>query len=544
MASQTIDLPRAQYGAVAASFGGNRREWTWLNVQTDPAIDDALKANSNYVRHLAQLRFWRDVSDPDPANHERVIALHIEGSVLGGLSSGEDLSHAFETAGSLTITLDGGASLTCLQSASGDTAEAYVYAADVGAGQFTAAEFDAFWNAMNPGRFQQDGTLIIRDTPPPPADTTAPMLAGAETSADGTHIILQFTEPLDADTAPPATDYAVVVNGNALGHRAAPVHGDKVVIELFSPLEATDVITVAYTKSGNLRLQDHAGNEVETFAAANVVNAVAAGAPTLTVTETGALNPAGTTITLVANRSLDDTSVPAATAFDVQVAGERRTVSSVAVSGTDDKNVVLTLASAVQAGQEVTVAYSRPTTNPLQDLAGLDVGSFPRRYVRALFGSLPLTFISGHRLADGDYPFYFVPVYVAGEQGGHVVEFPLAIDHGGRFWLFDGEFEGSHVRLDPRLENAQCRIENLDGALIHALGRLADWRDGTSYVQYGADFTNFDPAARPAQVRLAFSAHVEPATPNLAFRGRKITGAAFGGRKLTGGAFAGRKFTM
>ena len=59
--------------------------------------------------------------------------------------------------------------------------------------------------------------------------------------------------------------------------------------------------------------------------------------------------------------------VPANTAFTVQVNGINSSVTSVAISG---KIVQLTLASAVVFGDIVTVAYTKPASNPLQTALG------------------------------------------------------------------------------------------------------------------------------------------------------------------------------
>lgn len=73
------------------------------------------------------------------------------------------------------------------------------------------------------------------------------------------------------------------------------------------------------------------------------------------------------------SQTLDSGSTPATTAFAVLVAGSSRTVNSVAISGSQ---VRLTLASAVTYGQTVTVAYTAPGTNPIQNAAGIDAASF------------------------------------------------------------------------------------------------------------------------------------------------------------------------
>ena len=59
--------------------------------------------------------------------------------------------------------------------------------------------------------------------------------------------------------------------------------------------------------------------------------------------------------------------VPAASTFAVQVNSTARSVSSVSVSGT---KILLTLSSPVAYGNTVTVAYTKPSTNPIQTSAG------------------------------------------------------------------------------------------------------------------------------------------------------------------------------
>ena len=81
----------------------------------------------------------------------------------------------------------------------------------------------------------------------------------------------------------------------------------------------------------------------------------------------------GTTLTLTFDGALDESSKPATDAFGVTVAGTARPVSTVTVNAT---TVTLTLASAVTAGQTVTVRYTAPATSPLRDTDGHAVASF------------------------------------------------------------------------------------------------------------------------------------------------------------------------
>jgi uncharacterized repeat protein (TIGR02059 family) len=69
--------------------------------------------------------------------------------------------------------------------------------------------------------------------------------------------------------------------------------------------------------------------------------------------------------------------VPAASAFTV-TGGVARTVNSVAIS---EKKVLLTLSSAVVKGETITVAYTKPETNPLQTADGLQAASLSAQNV-------------------------------------------------------------------------------------------------------------------------------------------------------------------
>jgi hypothetical protein len=70
--------------------------------------------------------------------------------------------------------------------------------------------------------------------------------------------------------------------------------------------------------------------------------------------------------------------VPAASAFSVLVNSVVRTVKTVAISGT---KVQLTLASLIVYGDVVTVAYTKPTGNPLQTASGGIAASFVAKSV-------------------------------------------------------------------------------------------------------------------------------------------------------------------
>ena len=109
----------------------------------------------------------------------------------------------------------------------------------------------------------------------------------------------------------------------------------------------------------------------------------------------------GTKVTLTYHKDLDTASVPAGTAFAVTVGGSAASLAetdAVAVSG---KAVTLTLASAVSAGNAVTVRYAEPTgtdAKPLQDTDGNKAVSDAAPRVAATAPAAPgsLQAVAGH----------------------------------------------------------------------------------------------------------------------------------------------------
>ena len=94
---------------------------------------------------------------------------------------------------------------------------------------------------------------------------------------------------------------------------------------------------------------------------------------------TAAVN--GASLTLTYNEALDANSVPASGAFTVTVAGSTRALANTNPVAISSSAVTLTLASAVTAGQTVTVGYTAPTTNPIRDAAGNNAGNLTNRSV-------------------------------------------------------------------------------------------------------------------------------------------------------------------
>ena len=85
------------------------------------------------------------------------------------------------------------------------------------------------------------------------------------------------------------------------------------------------------------------------------------------------------TVTFTFNENLDSGSTPAASAFTVKVDGSTVSLASTNPVSISDADLTITLGAAVAAAQKVTVSYTAPATNPLQDGDATAVAAFVDR---------------------------------------------------------------------------------------------------------------------------------------------------------------------
>jgi len=251
------------------------------------------------------------------------------------------------------------------------------YGTDLGQAFATGLSVDAKWGTTSPATATQNGrwqvgAVIYKEVAEP---APAPEYLGALID-NATPARLEMTFSLTlANILPATSSFSVTVNGTPGSVSTVSVSGTKVLLGLSSQVSYGDRITVAYTKPSTNPLQTAAGGQAESFSARNVTNNVAPPLPVLVSMVIENASPSA--IVLTYNMSLASI-VPAASAFAVKVNSTARTVSSVAVSGT---KVTLTLANPVVYGDAVTIAYTKPSTNPLQTAAGGQAESFPAKTV-------------------------------------------------------------------------------------------------------------------------------------------------------------------
>ena len=197
-------------------------------------------------------------------------------------------------------------------------------------------------------------------------DQAAPALSSAVTWGTD-KLALYYDEALDVGSVPAAGDFTVTQLGSSVTVNSVTMSERAVTLTL----GAVAALSVSYT-AGTNPIRDLAGtnaanltNETPVFKGLN-----STGAPVLA--ETDPATAEGRTLTLTFDKDLDPASVPGKEAFTVS--DEWRSVDSVTVSG---KKVELGLLRAEQpCNPTFTVSYTKPSSDPLQNLWGTDVATF------------------------------------------------------------------------------------------------------------------------------------------------------------------------
>ena len=210
----------------------------------------------------------------------------------------------------------------------------------------------------------KSATVTVSDDTGGGRDETPPMLTGATVS--GNTLVLTYNKTLDGASVPAAGDFVVTAAGSAITVNRVRVAGSTVTLTLATAVEAGQTVALAYTPGAN-PIQDAADNGAAALSGRTVTRNTGGTTDETPPMLTGA-TVNGSTLVLTYDEALDGASVPAQSDFVVMAAGSAITVNGVSVAGS---TVTLTLATAVEAGQTVTLAYT-PGANPIQDAAGND----------------------------------------------------------------------------------------------------------------------------------------------------------------------------
>ena len=223
------------------------------------------------------------------------------------------------------------------------------------------------------------GTGPVSNVASATAMDSGPGLTDARTTSS-TRVRLSYDEDLVSTSIPGASAFTVKVAGNSRTPSTATLSTN--VRWLLLDLAATDAIkagetvTVSYTKPGANPLKDAANNETASFTDFPVLNNLVDNtAPTLT---SASISSPHTLLRLTYDEALDSTSVPDKSAFEVRLRGGLHTIAATSLQGTNE--IVLTLA-APRPGDTLTVSYTVPSTNPIQDAAGNEAAGFTNQAV-------------------------------------------------------------------------------------------------------------------------------------------------------------------
>ena len=223
----------------------------------------------------------------------------------------------------------------------------------------------------------------------------APEFSSATVSADGSTATVTFTLALDASAehTPKASTFSLTGSGASVD--SVSIVGSAVVLSLDPLADVGETITLGYTPpadsmAARLQSADHA-QPVAAFSNRSTTNN-ADGKPRPVSAKVD-----GERLTISLDRPLDSGSIPVATS--VSVAGTSKTVTTVSVSKSD---VIVTLSSAVNHTERISVSYTAPTVSPLKrDGQEIGVGSFVSLAVTNLAEDPTPTFVSASIDATG-----------------------------------------------------------------------------------------------------------------------------------------------
>jgi uncharacterized repeat protein (TIGR02059 family) len=198
---------------------------------------------------------------------------------------------------------------------------------------------------------------------------------------DATPAILEMIYDLSlADIVPATSAFIVQVNSVSRTINSVAIVGGKVQLTLTNAVVYNDIVTVSYSKPATNPLQTASGGQAASITAQSVTNNIndvsSINNPIYISSLVEDATPALLEMTF--DKDLNDLVTPIASAFNVKVNSSSIPVNSITIAGS---KVRLTLASLIVYGDIVTVAYTKPATNPLQTISGGEAASISAQSV-------------------------------------------------------------------------------------------------------------------------------------------------------------------
>ena len=267
-------------------------------------------------------------------------------------------------------------------------------------------------------------------TPLPSADAPTAVITAVATGDEGTTVQLGATIGAGG-TYDGNVTYAWTVEGGTTGlsdsTSATPTWTRPAVT---TDTDYTIGLTITVEGTGTNALNGTSDTTVASTVEATVSNVTTdTTAPSFV---SAVLDAGGQNLVITFDEALDTGSLPGQAAFDILADGTRKSgatnATSHVVNASDNTQYLVFFTFAITSGATVTLEYTAPSTNPLQDAAGNDVVSFG-----------PETVTTNWPLPDADAPTAVIDAVAAGDEGD-TVSLTATIGNGG---TYDGDVEYS-----------------------------------------------------------------------------------------------------
>ena len=207
-------------------------------------------------------------------------------------------------------------------------------------------------------------------------DATPPTIASAVAPA-GRYITLTFSEDLDTSkqAAPSAFIIRDVGGEGTISVDSYTLSSKTATLTMSRQMSTRDSLAMGYTKpSGTAtKLTDLAGNEMATLASNPGLDIVDPADLDVAAPTISTATLVGTTLTVTFSEAMKTSPLPAASVFTLSVdTGTAPTVTALSLTGS---TATLTLSGKATSAQTVTLTYTKPNANPLEDLAGNDLAN-------------------------------------------------------------------------------------------------------------------------------------------------------------------------
>lgn len=173
----------------------------------------------------------------------------------------------------------------------------------------------------------------------------------------------------------PVSAFEVKVNSVVRSISKMTVSGKNVYLTLSSPVKYGETITLSYTRPAQNPLQCTSGTQAESITTKSVSNSLLAPVPVYVGSTVD--NDTPNRIEMTFNDKLANI-VPSTTSFITRINGTAQAVQSVSIV---ENVVTLTLAASLTHRDTITVAYTKPATNALQNTTGGMAETFTARPV-------------------------------------------------------------------------------------------------------------------------------------------------------------------